>query len=292
MAARAYWNGHIRLSLVTFPVRLYAAVTSTEKIQLHKIDKKTGKRIHYKNTTEDRNEVEASDIIKGYEYEKGQYIEIEDKEIKKLRAESKHTIDLVQFTESKDIDAIYFDRPYYLVPDGPIAQEAFVTLRDSLRAEHKIALGQITLAGKERIAAIKPCGKGLVLETLRYSYEIQRANEYFRDIPEDVDVSKDQISLAAQLIKSKTAPFNPADFKDTYQEGLLEIINAKLQHRAPDLAPARKEPGNVVNIMDALKRSLAQSGKGKDAEKTPKKKTAPKKKPTAKKTAAKKKKAA
>lgn len=281
MAARAYWNGHIRLSLVTFPVRLYAAVTETEKIRLHKIEKKSGKRIHYTNKTEDKSDVDASDIVKGYEYEKGQYIEIEDKELKKLKAESKHTIDLVQFTDSKDIDAIYYDRPYYLVPDGPIAEEAFVTLRDSLREEKKVALGQITLAGKERIAAIKPCGKGLVLETLRYSYEVNRANEVFRDIPETVKVSKDQINLAAQLIESKSAPFDPSAFKDTYQEGLLEIINAKLQHRKPSLAASRKEPGNVVNIMDALKKSLAQTGK-----KAPAKKKAAAKKPAKKKKAA------
>ena len=284
MAARAYWNGHIRLSLVTFPVRLYAAVTETEKVKLHKIEKKSGKRIHYANMTEDKNDIEASDIVKGYEYEKGQYIQIDDDELKKLKAESKHTIDLVQFTEAKNIDAIYYDRPYYLVPDGPIAEEAFVTLRDSLREEKKVALGQITLSGKERIAAIKPCGKGLVLETLRYSYEVNKANEFFRDIPDHVKISKDQISLAAQLIDNKSGPFNPSAFKDTYQEGLLEIINAKLQHRKPSLSGARKEPGNVVNIMDALKKSLAQSGK------VSSKKAEAKKKTTVKKAASKKRK--
>lgn len=262
MAQRAYWNGHIRLSLVTFPVRLHAAVTDTEKIRLHKIERSTGRRIHYQNATEDQERVEPADIVKGYEYEKGQYVPIEDEELKKLRVESKHMIDLVQFTDMHDIDAIYFEKPYYIVPDGPVANEAFVTLRDSLRASKKVALGQITLAGKERISCIRPCGKGLVLETLRYANEVRRAADIFSDIPDDVDVSRDQIDLAAELITRKTAPFDPTAFKDHYQEGLLEIINAKLHHRRPDLGPVERQPAKVVNIMDALKRSLAESGGG------------------------------
>ena len=269
MAQRAYWNGHIRLSLVTFPVRLHAAVTDTEKIKLHKIERASGRRIHYQNATDDQARVEPVDIVKGYEYEKGQYIPIEDEEIKKLRVESRHMIDLVQFTEAGDIDPIYFEKPYYLVPDGPVAEEAFVTLRDSLRAAKKVALGQITLAGKERIAAIHPCGKGLVLETLRYSNEVRRAGDIFRDIPDDVPVSKDQIELAAELIARKTKSFDPTAFKDHYQEGLLEIINAKLHHRRPDLGPVERQPAKVVNIMDALRRSLAESGGGGKARRAP-----------------------
>ena len=269
MAQRAYWNGHIRLSLVTFPVRLHAAVTDTEKIKLHKIERSTGRRIHYQNATEDQERVEPVDIVKGYEYEKGQYIPIEDDEIKKLRVESKHMIDLVQFTDVTDIDPIYFEKPYYIVPDGPVADEAFVTLRDSLRAAKKVALGQITLAGKERIACIRPCGKGLVLETLRYSNEVRRAGDIFRDVPDHVPVSKEQIELAAELIERKTAAFDPTAFKDHYQEGLLEIINAKLHHRRPDLGPVERQPAKVVNIMDALKRSLAQSGGSAKERRTP-----------------------
>ncbi len=261
MAARAFWNGHVRLSLVTFPVRLYAAVTDTEKIRLHKIDRKTGERIHYKNATDTVDEVQPADIVKGYEYEKGNYIQLEDKELDKLRTESRHTIDLVQFTNINDIDPIYFDRPYFMAPDGPIAQEAFVTLRDALRQEGKAALGQITIAGKERIAAIKPCGKGMLLETLRYNYEVRHASEYFDDIPSKIDASKDQIELAGQLIENKTAPFDPSAFKDRYQQGLLDIIEAKIHHKKPDYGAAEKAPANVVNIMDALKKSLEQTKK-------------------------------
>jgi DNA end-binding protein Ku len=259
--ARAYWKGHIRLSLVTFPVQLYPAVTDSQKIRLHKLSKKTGARIHYKDTTESEGEVAKEDIVKGYEYEKGQYVEIDDKELQKLKVESRHTIDLVQFADLRDIDPIYFDKPYFVAPDGDIALEAYITLRDALRDTKKVALGQITVGGRERIAAIKACGKGLILETLRYNYEVRRAAQYFESIEEDIDPGKEQVALARQLIEAKSAKFDPASFKDSYQEGLMEIIQAKLAHRKVRLAKGRPEPGNVVNIMDALKRSLTQAKK-------------------------------
>lgn len=296
MAGRSIWNGHIRLSLVTFPVHLYAAVTESEKVRLHKVDRESGKRIHYQNVTDDREVVEAEDIARGYEYEKGHYILVEDEELDALRAESSHMIDLVQFTELKNIDAIYFDKPYFIAPDGKVAAEAFVTLRDSLRQSGKAALGQITISGKERISVIKPCGKGLVLETLRYDYEVRRASEYFADIPETVKVSKDQVDLAAQLIESKTGTFNPREFKDRYQEALLEIIQAKMNHQKIPRAPKEKAPSQVINIIDALKKSLEQAEKTKpNAAKKSGRSTTDKaaiKKTPAKKTAGKKKKAA
>jgi DNA end-binding protein Ku len=169
----SYWNGNVRLSLITFPVRLYAAVLQKEKIRLHKLERGTGERIHYQNVTDDGDIVEPEDIVKGYEYEKGQYVEIDDNELKKLRVESSHMLDIVQFTDIRNIDPIYFDRPYYMVPDTKLAHEAFITLRDALRSSKKVALGQITLSGKERIAAIKPACNGLVVETPRYEYEVR-----------------------------------------------------------------------------------------------------------------------
>lgn len=256
----SYWNGHVRLSLITFPVRLYAAVVEKEKIRLHKIERGTGERIHYQNVTDDGDVVEPQDIVKGYEYEKGQYVELEDRELKQLRVESSRMIDIVQFTHAGDIDPIYFERPFYLVPDGKLAIEAYITLRDALRASKKIALGQVTIAGKERIAAIKPSCNGLVLETLRYDYEVRECSAVFEDIPATAKVGAEQVELAEALIKKKTAKFDPKKFKDTYQEGLLEIINAKLHHRKVKVAPATRKPENVVNIMDALKRSLAEGG--------------------------------
>lgn len=296
MPQHAYWKGHVRLSLVTFPVRLYPAVTESEKIRLHKYDKDTGQRIKYQNVNEEGEVVDADDIVKGYEYEKGSFIAIEDKEIENLRQESKHTIDLVQFSDLSSIDPIYYDNPYYVAPENDMAMEAYVTVRDALKKSKKVAIGQVVIANRERIVALKACGKGLILETLRYNYEVRQAEEYFDDIKGEVESDNDQIDLALELIKKKTAAFEPKKFKDLYQEGLKEIIAAKLEKRAPRLEEEKPLPGKVINIMDALRRSLEQSGGGgKDSggsdKPKKKKKSAPAAKKPAKK-AAKKKKAA
>lgn len=283
--ARAYWKGNIRLSLVTFPVELFVGVSDSKKIRLHKISKDSGERVHYKDSTESEGVIEKEDIVKGYEYEKGQYVEINDKELDKLRIESTHTIDLVKFTDMKEIDPIYFDKPYFVVPQGKLAQEAFITVRDALRESKKVALGQITIGGRERIAAIKPCGKGLLLETLRYNYEVRQASQYFDEISEKIKPDEEQIELAQQLIKKKSGKFDPKTFKDSYQEGLMEIINAKLHHRKAKLPREAPAPDNVVNIMDALKRSLGEPA---DKKTSTKKKAPAKKKPAAKKTTRKK----
>lgn len=259
MVQHAYWTGHIRLSLVSFPVRIYNAVTETEKIRLHKYDRNSGDRIHYQNVNQEGDIVEPDDIVRGYEYEKGSFVPIEDEELDKLKMESKHTIDLVQFSPSDAIDPIYYDNPYFIAPDGEIALEAYITLREALRDSGNVALGQIVLSNKERIVAIKPYGKGMVMETLRYSYEVRRAEDYFGDI-KSVAVDKEQLKLAEQLIDSKKADFNPDQFEDRYQQGLQEIINAKIEGRRPNYGKD-SGPAKVINIMDALKRSLNQTKK-------------------------------
>jgi DNA end-binding protein Ku len=294
MPQHEYWKGHIRLSLVTFPVRLYPAVTESEKIHLHKYDKETGQRIHYQNVNEEGDIVEPDDIVRGYEYEKGAFIPIEDEEIEKLRLESEHTIDLVQFADLSSIDPIYFDNPYYVSPDNKLAQEAYVTIRDALKKSRKVAIGQVVIANHERIVALKACSKGLILETLRYNYEVRKAEKYFEDIPSNAESEKDQMDLAMELIKRKSGDFDPTKFKDLYQEGLKEIIEAKMEKRAPRAKGEKKPTEKVISIMDALRKSLEQSKEGKafesKAESTPKK-AAPKK-PAAKKRATKKKQAA
>ncbi|PSJ15968.1 non-homologous end joining protein Ku [Nitrosomonas supralitoralis] len=280
MPHRPYWKGHIRLSLVTFPVRLYPAVTQSEKVRLHKYDKDTGQRIHYQNVNEDGDVVEADDIVKGYEYEKGVFIPIEDKEIEKLRLESKQTIDLVQFADLSSIDPIYFDNPYYVSPDSKLAQEAYVTIRDALKKSKKVAIGQVIIANRERIVALKACRKGLILETLRYNYEVRKAEKYFEDIDPNTESEKDQMDLALELIKRKSSDFNPTKFKDLYQEGLKEIIEAKMEKRAPRVKGEKMPIGKVISIMDALRKSVEQSKGGKGSEsqvKSTSKKTAPKK---------------
>lgn len=295
MPQHAYWTGHIRLSLVTFPVRLYPAVTQSEKIRLHKYDKDTGSRIRYQNINEEGEVVDADDIVRGYEYEKGSFVTIEDDEIENLRLESKHTVDLVQFVDLSSIDPIYFDNPYYVAPDNELAQEAYITVRDALKKSKKVAVGQVIIANRERIVALKACGKGLILETLRYNYEVRKAEEYFDDIKANAEPNDDQLDLALELIKRKSGDFDPSKFKDLYQEGLKEIIAAKMEKRSPRLKEEKAAPGKVINIMDALRKSLEQSGGSSAAsrKKSSTKKTASKKKPTAKKKpAAKKKKAA
>lgn len=262
MAARAYWKGHIRLSLVSFPVRLHAATTESEKISLHQYDKDTGERIRYQKVNEEGEVVPEQDIVKGYEYEKGSYVPIEDEDLEKLRVESKHTLELVQFTDVNDIDPIYFDKAYYVTPENELAEEAFLTVRDALRKSKKAALGQIVLNKKEQIVCLRACSKGLILNTMRYAYEVRESEEYFEGLPKEAEVGKEQIELAEQLIKQKTKPFDPKKFKDHYQEGLLEIIEAKVKGNKLPSTPARRDKGqNVVNIMDALKKSLEQSGK-------------------------------
>lgn len=258
MVQHAYWTGHIRLSLVTFPVRLYNAVTGTQKIRLHKYDRVSNQRIHYQNLNEGGEVVDPQDVIKGYENEKGNFVPVENEELEKLRIESKHTIDLVQFTPLSSINPMYFDSPYFITPDGDIALEAYMTLHEALMRSGKAGLGQIVLSNRERIVAIKSYGKGMIMETLRYNYEVRDSEEYFADIKE-IPINKEQLKLAEMLVESKSAPFDPAMFRDRYQEGLQEIINAKLEHRRPDYGHAPARPGKVINIMDALRRSLEES---------------------------------
>lgn len=261
MARRAYWKGHIRLSLVSFPVRLHAVVTSTDKISLHQYDKESGERIRYQKVDESGDEVPSEDIIKGYEYEKGSYVPIDDEDLDKLKLESKHTIELVQFTQIDEIDPIYFEKSYYVVPEGEIAEEAFLTVRDALKTAKKAAIGQVVLGRKERIISLRPCRNGLILDTLRYAYEVREAEQYFEDIPKKAKIDKEQLELAEQLIDKKTKAFDPKAFKDSYQEGLLEIIEAKLKGKKVSSSGKKTKGENVVNIVDALKKSLAQSGK-------------------------------
>ncbi len=180
MAPRAYWKGHIRLALVSFPVRLYAATTSTERISLHRIHKETHERVRMQNVVPDEGPVERDDIVMGYEYDRDKYVPVTEDELEAIQVESKHTIDLSRFVDLDEIDAIYFDKPYFVAPDGDIATEAFVTIRDALRASRKVALGQIVLSKRERIVAIQPCGDGMLLETLRFADEVREFERLLR----------------------------------------------------------------------------------------------------------------
>ena len=293
MAARAFWRGHIRLSLVTAPVRLFSAVSESGRIAFHMIHKPTGERIRHQNVVENAGPVEKEDIAKGFEYEKGRYAIVEEEELERLRLESTKVIDLVQFASRDELDPLFFDRGYFVVPDGKVGEDAYRVIREALRRDRKVGLGQVVLSRRERIAAIRPCGRGLVLDTLRYAYEVREGREFFEDV-EDEDVEPEHLELAREIIKRKTKPFDPEAFRDHYQEALRELVKAKLEGKLPPEPKEAPKATNVVNLMDALRRSLGdgEAKTKKRAARKPAGKTRRKRKPAAKTKAKPRKKAA
>lgn len=287
MAARPYWSGNIRLSLVSVPVNIYAALNSSRSVPLHEIYRKTGEKVKHQLVADDK-AIDRDDIIKGYEYKKGRYVLIEPEDIKALKLPSKDTLEIVQFVPAGDIDALYFEKPYFVVPGGK-DEDAFATIREGLRQTGTYGIGQLTIAGRERLCALKPCGRGLLLETIRYRDEVRKADEYFEDIDNE-KVGKDELQLIEQLIKKKKTTFKPDQFHDRYREALRELIDAKLEDREPEYEEDEAPKGKIVNLMDALKKSLADGAPTKGNAKTktkakvlPIKKKKPAAKPAAKK---------
>ena len=211
MAARAYWQGQIRLALVSIPVEIYPATKSGAAISFRQIHEPTGKPINFEKVVQGVGPVDRDEIVKGFEVSKGNYVLLEDEEIEAVKIESRKTLDLVQFVGRDDIDVLYFEKPYYVVPADDLAEEAYVVLREALRGAGKIALGQLSVRGREQLVSLMPCGRGIVMETLRYSDEVQKAQGFFRDIP-DAKPDADLLDLATTLIDKKTAPFRPEEF--------------------------------------------------------------------------------
>jgi len=266
MAPRAFWTGYLRLSLVNIPVKLYPATTAERAIALHQIHQPSGKRIRYQKIAPGVGPVENEEITKGYEYEKGKYVLVDQKEIDELKLESKQTIELARFVDEDAIDTRYYETPYYLLPDGDMADEGYVILQKALKDTGKIGVGQFILRGHGNIVAVKPFGKGLMLEVLRHANEIRPAEALFKEITE-VKVDKEALDLAKELIKRKSGKFEPTQFKDEYSEAVWELINAKIEHRAPEIVTEMPGSAKVINIMDALKKSV-QQGKGAAGAKT------------------------
>ena len=256
MAPRAFWTGHLRLSLVNIPVKLYPATTAERAIAFHQIHEPSGKRIRYQKIAPGVGPVENEEITKGFEYEKGKYVLLDQKEIDDLKLESKQTIDLARFVDESAIDDRYFETPYYLLPDGDMADEGYAILQKALKDSKKIGVGQFILRGRGNIVAVKPFGKGLLLEVLRHANEIRAAEPIFKEITE-VKVDKEALDLAKELIKRKSGKFEPEQFKDEYSEAVWELINAKLEHRKPEIV-TEVPTAKVINIMDALKKSVQQ----------------------------------
>jgi DNA end-binding protein Ku len=288
MAARPYWRGQIRLALVSIPVEIYSATKSGAAVAFHQIYEPTGQRIKYEKTVPGIGPVDVDKIIKGFEYEKGEYVLLDEKEIEGVKLESKKTLELTQFVDSHDIDPIYFEKPYYVVPADDLAEEAFVVLREALKRSHKIGLGQLAMRGREYVVSIKGCGRGMIMETLRYADEVHKAASYFRDIG-DTKPDEDLLDLAQTLIDKKTGKFDAADFHDRYVDALRDLIERKKKGKTITIEDDKgSDPrgSNVVDLMAALKKSLgAGGGTGGSS-------AAPPKKPAAKKTAAQKKPAA
>ena len=273
MAARAYWQGQIRLALVSIPVQLFPATKSTAKISFNQIHKPSGKRIRYEKVVPGIGPIDTDDIVKGYEVEKGKYVILTDEEIDEVKLEAKRTIDLIQFVDEGEIDPIYFEKPYFVAPeDEEVAGEAYVVLRDALKDTGKIGLGHLVVRGHSTIVALKASGKGLMIETLRYADEIQKADQFYADVPA-VKPDKELLNLAQELIQRKAKPFDPKAFKDPYEVALREVIDAKLAHRKPEQVEEPQLGAQVINLMEALKRSVKGGAAGKSSakEEAPKK---------------------
>jgi DNA end-binding protein Ku len=257
MAPRANWKGFLRLSLVTCPVALYPATSDTEKVSFNQINRKTGHRIKYAKVDADTGEEVASeDIIKGYKIDTDTYIEVTKDELEDLALESTHTIEIDEFVPKAEIETRYLIRPYYLVPDGKVGHDAFAVIRETIRSMNKVAIGRLVLTNREHIVALEPLGKGLMGTLLRYPYEVRSEKEYFDDI-QDVKVTKDMLDLAKHIVEQKSASFEPEKFEDHYETALIDLINKKRAGIRPAAKTAPKSGGNVINLMDALKRSLA-----------------------------------
>jgi DNA end-binding protein Ku len=261
MAPRANWKGFLRLSLVTCPVALFPATSESEKVRFNQINKNTGHRIKYsKVDAETGEEVESSDIVKGYKVDADTYIEVSNDELENIALESTHTIDIDEFIPKSDVDNRFLIRPYYIVPDGKVGHDAYAVIRETIRSMDMMALGRVVLTNREHIIALEPMGKGLMGTLLRYPYEVRDEAEYFDDI-KDVKVTKEMLDLAKHIVENKTGDFDPSHFEDHYESALTDLINRKRNGEKIKAPSAPRSSGNVINLMDALKQSLGENKK-------------------------------
>ncbi len=257
MAPRASWKGYIKLSLVSCPVKMYPATSASERITFNQLHKDTHNRINMKPVDPELGLVERSDLVKGYEYEDKQYIIIDESDLDAVRIESNHTMNIEAFVDEDEVDVIYQDAPYYLAPDGAMAEETFAVLREAMRQSGKLAIARLVLTNRERVITIGARENGMFVTVLRNPSEVRGTAEYFGNIPE-VKPDQEMLDLAEKLIEQKVKPFNPKDYEDRYEVALMQMIREKLKGHKPIIAAA-PERGNVINLMDALKASLGQA---------------------------------
>lgn len=264
MAARPVWKGQLRLSLVSIPVEMYSATKTGARVSFRQIHEPSGKPVRYQKTVPGVGPVDAGDIMKGYEYEKDQYLLIDPDDIDEIKLETKKTLELVQFVDACEISPLYFDKPYYLVPTDDLAEDAYRVVRDALRSTKMVGLGQVTMRGKEYLAAVKPCGDGLLLETLHYAKEIRDADPLFSEIKDDT-ADEELLEVAKSLIERKTGAFKPDAFKDNYSIALKDLIDRMTKSKSTkrvqtdDSNADSGSSDNVIDLMAALKQSLAKA---------------------------------
>ncbi len=265
--ARPYWKGYLKLSLVSCPIALYTATSSSERVSFRQINKKTGNRLRQQLVDEvTREPVESEDKGRGYEYAKGAYILVDDEELDAVAIESTHTIDINAFVSRADVDERYLDSPYYIVPTDQVGQEAFAVIREAMRGKSMAALARVVLAKRERVIMLQPWDKGLMGTTLRYPYEIRDAREYFDEIA-DLKVAPDMLKLAEHIVQTKEAEFDPSQFVDHYEEAVVDMLKKKQAGVPAPREQASSQPPNVINLMDALRRSIADEKPAKAAAK-------------------------
>ena len=271
MAARPFWSGQIQISLVSFGVKLFPATEAKSEIRFHQLSRKSGERIRHQKVSGDEGPVEKDEIVKGYEYSKGHYITIQPDEIANLRIPSRHTLEVAQFVDVDELDPMFFEKPYFVVPDKDAQAEAFAVIRKALQATKKVGIGKIAFGGREHLVAIAAPDDeklhGMMAYTMRYSEELRKPADYFGDIKKH-SVDEDQLALAKELIKRKASKFDPEKFTDDYEVALKELVQAKINHAPiPKDEPAARS-SNVINLMDALRKSV-QGGATSTSKKKP-----------------------
>jgi DNA end-binding protein Ku len=258
---RPYWKGYLKLALVSCPIALHTACSTSERIALRQINKATGNRLRQQLIDEETREPVAPEHKgRGYEVAKGQYLVVEEEELDAIEIASTHVIEIDSFVPRSQIDQRFFDTPYYVTPNEPVAQEAFAVIRDAMRGKTMVALGRLVLAKRERVIALEAYDKGLLGTTLRYPYEVRNAKDYFGDLPE-LTLAPDMRKLAEHILDSKAGDFDPATFRDRYEEALLAHLKSKQAGAVREQKPTLAAPTRVINLMEALRRSIAQDKK-------------------------------
>jgi DNA end-binding protein Ku len=258
MAPRANWKGYLKLSLVSCPIAIFPATSSSERVSFRQVNKTTGNRLKQQLVDSETGEpIDPEEKGRGYEIGKNQYLMVEDEELEAIQVESTHTIEIDRFVPATQIDKRYFDSPYYITPNDTVGQDAFAVIREAMRGKGMVALGRVVMAKRERVIALEPEGKGLLGTMLRYPYEVRDSASYFDEIP-DVPIPKEMLSLAEHILESKAGDFDPSQFEDHYETALVEMLRQKQAGVVPKAAPAAQPSARVINLMDALRRSVAQ----------------------------------